>query len=135
MSDAGRGGWRIFFANVVSLERSRQAVVDLLCDRDEEILPRLCAIAFTDSFHNMTGVRGKQFANVRAALDQRAINWAKSSLPLDTVLPRKDGVQRRSAGHATHEWTSSAAIESVLTFLDTQFARRLTPVRVRKSTK
>jgi len=88
----------------------------LLRKRRDEVLKRLCAIAFTDSVHSISFMEDPK---IKQFLKQNAINWAKSSKPLDTKLKSTGGgCPEVSAGHDTHEWTSGSAIESVFKFLD-----------------
>lgn len=75
---------------------------------------RLNAVALTDSF-----LGGCRNAEIRQFIAKNCINWAASDQPLDTPL-RSTGEKRVSAGHNTHEWTSSACITSVFPWLENQ---------------
>lgn len=105
------------------------AAFHLLCAR-QAILPRLAALAFTDSVHNLTAARKAEFALPKAFLASASTcNWAKSTKPLDAPLAVRGGCRCVSAGHSVHEWASASAIESVFTFLTAQFERRHAPLR------
>lgn len=89
----------------------------LLRERGDEILPKLRAIAFTDSVHS---VLSWDPPHVRDAIIKLAQNWIQSDEPLDTpsrLLGSDSGCPCVSAGHPKHEYTSASAIESVFRFL------------------
>jgi len=85
----------------------------LLRERTNEILPRLKAIAFTDSFHSNSPRDPPQVAKF---MKENAVNWVQSDNPLDTV-ESSFGCLCLSSGHNKHEYTSSSAINSVFKFL------------------
>lgn len=89
----------------------------LLNERTKALLPRLKAIAFTDSVHSVGPLDGKK---VKLFMKSGNVcNWAQSKLPLDTPMPgAKSDCLNVSAGHPIHEWTSSSCITSVFRFLE-----------------
>lgn len=90
----------------------------LLREREKEILPRLKAIAFTDS---VGSVLPKDPPAIVKFLKNNAINWVQSNKPLDE--PEKsygDGCKCVSSGHPKHENTSASAITSVFRFLNSK---------------
>jgi len=91
--------------------------MDLLRQREEEILPRLRGIAFTDSVH---WVSPRDPAAVRKFVIAHAVNWVKSDEPLDTLVTKasSQGCKEVSAGHPKHEYTSGTSVESVFAFLN-----------------
>jgi len=94
--------------------------IHLLKNRDEEVLPRLKAIAFTDSVHLIGDPR-----HIQTFINENAINWIQSDKPLDT--PEKlssDGCPCVSSGANKHELTSASAIESVFKFLESKVNRQ-----------
>lgn len=106
----------------------------LMRAREDEILPKLRCIAFTDSVHSVLrkdppAVKGKnnstdiqnsfQTSQYTDFIVKHAKNWVQSDKPLDT-LEKKAGsanCEEVSAGHPKHENTSSSAIESVFRYL------------------
>jgi len=91
--------------------------VNLLEQREEQILARVKGIAFTDSVHSLNPRLTKE---ARAFLAHHARNWVKSKEPLDTLIHKKDphqGCRTVSAGHDVHEYTSGVARPSVFEYL------------------
>jgi pimeloyl-ACP methyl ester carboxylesterase len=107
------------------------ATVHLLCARESAILPRLVAIAFTDSVHNLTGARKNVLAKAFIA-SSGVCNWVRSTKALDAPMRSKAGTRCVSAGHNVHENCSGTAITSVIAFLKQNFARRHVPLRAKK---
>ncbi|KAL6051577.1 Cotranscriptional regulator FAM172A [Balamuthia mandrillaris] len=89
----------------------------LLRRRQEEVLPKLRAIAFTDSVH---WVHPRDSEEIKAFMKENAVNWVRSKQPLDTPEENEDedDCPCVSAGHEKHEWTSGCAINSVFAFLN-----------------
>lgn len=76
---------------------------------------KVFAIALTD------GTVGHPPAGCQKYFLDVTCNWVSSTEPLDTDLTHGDKEKNLtcvSAGHPEHEWTSSAAIESVFKFLE-----------------
>lgn len=76
---------------------------------------KVYAIALTD------GTVGNPPASCQKYFLDVTCNWVSSNEPLDTDLTHGDkdkNITCVSAGHPEHEWTSSAAIESVFKFLE-----------------
>jgi len=91
---------------------------NLMKNREKELLPRLKAIAFTDSVHWIGDP-----PHLQKFINQNAINWIQSEKPLDTVEKMSsDGCPCLSSGCNKHELTSASAIESVFKFLDKKTA-------------
>lgn len=89
----------------------------LLNQREKQILPKLKAIAFTDS---VSSVLKKDSPKVKDFIRKHAINWVQSDKPLDTPEHSGDGCKCLSSGHHKHEYTSASAIESVFKFLNSK---------------
>jgi len=90
--------------------------MQLLKERQDEVLSRLRAIAFTDSVHS---VMKRDPPLVKKFISQHAKNWVQSDKPLDTLCSRAtpDSCEEVSSGHPKHENTSSSAITSVFKWL------------------
>eukprot|EP01012_Entosiphon_sulcatum_P019104 TRINITY_DN23938_c0_g1_i3.p1 TRINITY_DN23938_c0_g1~~TRINITY_DN23938_c0_g1_i3.p1 ORF type:complete len:351 (-),score=53.69 TRINITY_DN23938_c0_g1_i3:63-1094(-) len=92
----------------------------LLRDRERQIEPRLKGIALTDALQ-----KSKYFTtplSVQKIMARTSLNWVASNNPLDSPEPSKFNYKRVSAGHDTHEYTSSACIESVFRWLEEKLA-------------
>ncbi|XP_030374506.1 FAM172 family protein homolog CG10038-like [Scaptodrosophila lebanonensis] len=77
---------------------------------------KVFAIALTDSSHGSLPDDSKEY------LRKVACNWASSEKPLDAKLPTSDrDVPRISAGHPKHEWSSYAAMESVMKYFEQKY--------------
>jgi len=101
---------------IVAHSAGGACTMHLLKEREKEILPKLRAIAFTDSVH---WVSPKDPPVVQNFIRKNAINWVQSDKPLDTPEPKDgDGCPCLSSGHTKHENTSASAIESVFKFLE-----------------
>jgi len=94
---------------IVAHSAGGPCTMHLLGNRENEVLPRLRAIAFTDSVHSPSARDSK---NVRNFLEKNAINFVTSDKPLDAPVSMRD-CRCVSAGHTKHEWTSGCAISSV----------------------
>jgi len=100
---------------IVAHSAGGSCTMSLLRERGKDILPKLKAIAFTDSVH---WVSPKDPSSVVKFLKKNAINWVQSDKPLDTPESNKDsGCVCLSSGHTKHEHTSYSAIESVFKYL------------------
>eukprot|EP01119_Soliformovum_irregulare_P009878 TRINITY_DN2378_c1_g1_i2.p1 TRINITY_DN2378_c1_g1~~TRINITY_DN2378_c1_g1_i2.p1 ORF type:complete len:528 (-),score=126.03 TRINITY_DN2378_c1_g1_i2:269-1810(-) len=100
---------------IVAHSAGGHCTTTLLRDRQKDILPRLKAVAFTDSVHSISP---KDPAPVRKFLKSHAKNWVMSSEALDTPCHEGgSGCPCVSSGHEKHEHTSYSAIESVFKFL------------------
>ncbi|TDG44185.1 hypothetical protein AWZ03_009415 [Drosophila navojoa] len=83
---------------------------------------KVFAIALTD------GTVGHAPASCQKYFLDVTCNWVSSTEPLDTDLTHGDKEKNLtcvSAGHPEHEWTSSAAIESVFKFLELKHQKYL----------
>merc|ERR1712228_647734 len=88
------------------------ATTHLLNDRTEHLLPRIRAVAGTDTFFGKA--KNKKIQNV---YKQRIVNWVTSSEPLGTIL--SESVPKRvSAGHSAHEYTSASAFKQIMNYFD-----------------
>ncbi|XP_013385243.1 protein FAM172A isoform X2 [Lingula anatina] len=92
--------------------------VCLTKEKEEEVLQRVYAIAFTDSVHSLKHQEASE--KVEEFYMQNAKNWVSSDQPLDAEMPnygRKD-CPRVSAGTQRHEETSWNSMNSIFKFLD-----------------
>lgn len=104
------------FIVAVAHSAGGDGIQNLVSERGDEALKRLCGIAFTDSVHGMVAGNKK---HVTHFIQKRARNWVTSQKPLDTPVRKRDGdCLCVSAGHDTHEYTSGSAIESVFRYLN-----------------
>jgi pimeloyl-ACP methyl ester carboxylesterase len=96
----------------------------LLAMREEELLKRVFAVAFTDSVH--FGYASAGSSQTSEWITKIARNWVSSDKPLDTPLSegKVADVPRVSAGTTVHEATSSSSINSVFTFLNAMLEKR-----------
>jgi len=83
--------------------------VDLAHTFHDDFLSRVSAVLMTDSVHG--GLTGDK--KVDKKLRKIGRNYVSSSKPLDTPLRDGGGIERVSAGHPQHEWTSWAAMRSI----------------------
>jgi hypothetical protein len=92
-------------------------IQNVVNERGEETMKRLCGIAFTDSVHNvLSGVNSG--GHVKHFIQLRCRNWVVSKKALDEpMFKRTDDCLCVSSGHDTHEYTSGTAIESVFRYL------------------
>ncbi len=93
----------------------------LLNQRKDEVLHRLCFVAFTDAVHS---VSKRDAPEVRLALKAKAVNWVQSAEPIDARMPALEdnsGCRCVSAGTTSHEATSSRAMQSVFAYIDKTF--------------
>jgi hypothetical protein len=104
--------------DIVSVSHSAggHGTLMLLRYREDDVLKRLRGIAFTDSVHS---VQRKDSKGVQQFVMDHCVNWVTSKQPLDTKLGVREGSGCLcvSAGHDTHENTSSSAQSSVFPFL------------------
>jgi hypothetical protein len=100
--------------------------MNLLEYRNEAILARVRAIAFTDSVHSSYPL---PYTNVKkdptaSYLKERCVNWITSNTPLDTEINvPKSNCPCVSAGHTKHEYTSASAFPSVMKFINEKVAK------------
>jgi len=96
----------------------------LLAMREEELLKRVSAVAFTDSVHFGYASAGSSQAS--EWITKIARNWVSSDKPLDTPLSegKTVDVPRVSAGTTVHEETSTTSMASVFAFLNSQLEKR-----------
>lgn len=105
---------------IVAHSAGGHCTMQLLRDREDELMPRLRAIAFTDSVHSVSLRESRRVVDFFT--QGHAQDWVQSDKPLDTPI-REEAFQGSagcpcvSAGHTKHEYTSPAAIESVFAFL------------------
>jgi len=101
---------------IVAHSAGGYCTTNLLRERENRILPRLKAIAFTDSG---VSVYKDESAAIVKFLKKFAINFVASSTPLDTKVPeRGEACPSISSGHEKHENTSQSAIVSVFKLLN-----------------
>jgi len=99
---------------IVAHSAGGSCTMSLLREKGNEILPKLKAIAFTDSVHSESYNDSKSVQNF---LKNNARNWVQSNEPLDTPVRQPGQCKCVSAGHTKHEFTSGSAVESVFKFL------------------
>jgi len=103
---------------IVAHSAGGDCTMHLLKQRGKDVLPKLRAVAFTDSVHS---VASSDPAEVKSFIRSHAINFVTSELPLGTAIKRdprsKDGCPCVSAGHEKHEFTSGTARTAVFKFL------------------
>ncbi|XP_066511221.1 cotranscriptional regulator ARB2A homolog isoform X2 [Hoplias malabaricus] len=91
--------------------------VELMIQREDEVKPRVTAVAMTDSVHNVWHQEAGR--SVQDWLKENCCNWVSSSEPLDTqvdaMLP---DCLRLSAGTERHELTSWRSFHSIFKFFD-----------------
>eukprot|EP01094_Clydonella_sp_ATCC50884_P023062 TRINITY_DN5431_c0_g2_i3.p1 TRINITY_DN5431_c0_g2~~TRINITY_DN5431_c0_g2_i3.p1 ORF type:complete len:274 (-),score=80.16 TRINITY_DN5431_c0_g2_i3:273-1094(-) len=104
---------------IVAHSAGGPCTLSLLRHAKESLVPRVRAIAFTDSVH-FVGKHEEE--HVKRVVSARAVNYVTSDEPLDTLLSESTGAEckRVSAGHTKHEHTSASAISSVFPFLDSK---------------
>ncbi|XP_038869105.1 cotranscriptional regulator FAM172A homolog [Salvelinus namaycush] len=91
------------------------SLVELMIQREAQVKNRVCAVAMTDSIHNIW----HQDANksIQEWLQQHCRNWVSSPEPLDTpVEPMLSDCPRVSAGTERHELTSWRSFNSIFQF-------------------
>ncbi|XP_012261685.2 FAM172 family protein homolog CG10038 [Athalia rosae] len=90
-------------------------VVKFASDNPQDFQDRVFAVGLTDSVH--TTPRSSE-AETKHML-KVARNWVSSTKPLDTPERTPNGeIERCSAGHETHEMTSSSCMESLFDFIE-----------------
>ncbi|XP_010895908.2 cotranscriptional regulator FAM172A homolog [Esox lucius] len=89
--------------------------VNLMKHREAEVKSRVCAVAMTDSVHNIWHQEVNK--SVQEWLHQHCRNWVSSPEPLDTpVEPMLTDCPRVSAGTERHELTSWRSFNSIFQF-------------------
>ncbi|XP_053336534.1 cotranscriptional regulator FAM172A homolog [Clarias gariepinus] len=91
--------------------------VELMIQREDEVMSRVSAVAMTDSVHNVWHQEPSR--SIREWLQERCCNWVSNPEPLDTpvdsLLP---DCRRRSAGTEKHELTSWNSFKSIFKFFN-----------------
>ncbi|MCJ8746812.1 hypothetical protein PDJAM_G00146060 [Pangasius djambal] len=91
--------------------------VELMIQREDDVMSRVRAVAMTDSVHNLWHQEASR--SIREWLKERCCNWVSSSEPLDTpvdsLLP---DCRRCSAGTERHELTSWNSFKSIFRFFN-----------------
>ncbi|KAB5528438.1 hypothetical protein PHYPO_G00140180 [Pangasianodon hypophthalmus] len=91
--------------------------VELMIQREDDVMSRVRAVAMTDSVHNLWHQEASR--SIREWLKERCCNWVSSPEPLDTpvdsLLP---DCRRRSAGTERHELTSWNSFKSIFRFFN-----------------
>ncbi|XP_056144875.1 LOW QUALITY PROTEIN: cotranscriptional regulator FAM172A homolog [Lampris incognitus] len=89
--------------------------VELMNEREMEVKNRVCAVALTDSAHNIWLQETSK--GTQDWMQQRCRNWVSSPQPLDTpVKPMLPDCPRVSAGTEKHELTSWMSFDSIFKF-------------------
>ncbi|KAM6965618.1 cotranscriptional regulator ARB2A homolog [Aplochiton taeniatus] len=91
------------------------AFVELMTHREAQVKSRVCAVALTDSVHNIWLQEASK--GVQDWMQQHCRNWVSSPEPLDTPMePMLPDCPRVSAGTERHELTSWRSFHSIFTF-------------------
>uniref|UniRef100_A0A8K9WW52 Arb2 domain-containing protein n=1 Tax=Oncorhynchus mykiss TaxID=8022 RepID=A0A8K9WW52_ONCMY len=91
------------------------SLVELMCQREAQVKDRVCAVAMTDSVHNIWHQDASK--SIQEWLQQHCRNWVSSPEPLDTpVEPMLPDCPRLSAGTERHELTSWRSFNSIFQF-------------------
>ncbi|XP_076145169.1 cotranscriptional regulator ARB2A homolog [Alosa pseudoharengus] len=89
--------------------------VELMIQRETEVKNRVCAVAMTDSVHNVWHQEAGK--SILEWLQERCCNWVSSSEPLDTLVESMlPDCPRVSAGTERHELTSWRSFHSIFKF-------------------
>uniref|UniRef100_A0A665SXX2 Arb2 domain-containing protein n=1 Tax=Echeneis naucrates TaxID=173247 RepID=A0A665SXX2_ECHNA len=89
--------------------------VELMNQREMQVKNRVCAVALTDSAHNIWLQETSK--GTQDWMQQHCCNWVSSSEPLDTPLdPMLPDCPRVSAGTERHELTSWMSFTSIFRF-------------------
>ncbi|XP_062371682.1 cotranscriptional regulator FAM172A homolog [Sardina pilchardus] len=89
--------------------------VELMIQREAEVKNRVCAVAMTDSVHNVWHQEAGK--SILEWLQERCCNWVSSSEPLDTLVESMlPDCPRVSAGTERHELTSWKSFHSIFKF-------------------
>lgn len=89
--------------------------VNLMIQREAEVKNRVCAVAMTDSVHNVWHQDVNK--SIQDWLREHCCNWVSSSEPLDTLVdPMLTDCPRVSAGTEKHELTSWKSFHSIFKF-------------------
>ncbi|KAG5841071.1 hypothetical protein ANANG_G00195690 [Anguilla anguilla] len=102
--------------------------VELMIQREAEVKNRVCAVAMTDSVHNVWHQEAGR--SILDWMQEHCCNWVSSTQPLDTpVETMLPDCPRVSAGTERHELTSWRSFHSIFKFFDARPSklRTLTP--------
>uniref|UniRef100_A0AAQ4S8Y1 ARB2 cotranscriptional regulator A n=1 Tax=Gasterosteus aculeatus aculeatus TaxID=481459 RepID=A0AAQ4S8Y1_GASAC len=89
--------------------------VELMNQREMQVKNRACAVALTDSAHNIWLQETSK--GTQDWMQQHCCNWVSSPEPLDTLLdPMLPDCPRVSAGTERHELTSWTSFNSIFRF-------------------
>uniref|UniRef100_A0AAY4AFC6 Arb2 domain-containing protein n=1 Tax=Denticeps clupeoides TaxID=299321 RepID=A0AAY4AFC6_9TELE len=95
--------------------------VDLMIQREAQVKNRVCAVAMTDSVHNVWHQEANK--SILEWLQEHCCNWVSSSesldTPVETMLP---DCPRYSAGTELHELTSWRSFDSIFKFFSNALA-------------
>lgn len=101
------------------------AFVELMIQREAEVKNRVCAVAMTDSVHNVWHQEAGK--SILEWLQEHCCNWVSSSEPLDTLVESMlPDCPRVSAGTERHELTSWRSFHSIFKFFDEALETRQT---------
>uniref|UniRef100_W5M0J2 ARB2 cotranscriptional regulator A n=1 Tax=Lepisosteus oculatus TaxID=7918 RepID=W5M0J2_LEPOC len=90
--------------------------VELMIQREAEVKNRVCAVAMTDSVHNLWHQEAGK--SILEWMQEHCCNWVSSAEPLDTpVETMLPDCPRVSAGTERHELTSWKSFHSIFKFL------------------
>lgn len=104
---------------VVAHSAGGDGLMYLLRKRQDNILPTLAKIAFTDSVHSISPLESNE---IKSFLRAKGIHFVASDEPMGTPqdstyhFSRESACQEVSAGHPKHEYTSGCCVEGVFKF-------------------
>ncbi|CAB1418870.1 unnamed protein product [Pleuronectes platessa] len=100
---------------MVKTHRWKPYQLDDMNQREMQVKNRVCAVALTDSAHNIWLQETSK--GTQDWMQQHCCNWVSSSEPLDTPLdPMLPDCPRVSAGTERHELTSWMSFTSIFRF-------------------
>lgn len=104
---------------IVAHSAGGDSLMYLLRKRQDNILPKITRIAFTDSVHSLLPCESSEIKN---CLKANAIHFIASDEPMGTSIDcaydfsQGPACQEVSAGHPKHEYTSGYAVNGVFDF-------------------
>ncbi|XP_061117320.1 cotranscriptional regulator FAM172A homolog [Conger conger] len=91
--------------------------VELMIQKEAEVKNRVCAVAMTDSVHNVWHQEAGR--SIQEWMQEHCCNWVSSTQPLDSpVETMLSDCPRVSAGTERHELTSWSSFHSIFKFFD-----------------
>jgi hypothetical protein len=100
--------------------------MNLLRNREKDLLPKLRCVAFTDAVHSVLPSESKA---IKQFLQANGIHFVASNKPLNTEIKKRSSLlgpaatAEFSAGHDKHEYTSQCSIQPLFTFLQSKMPK------------